>query len=229
MFPYLPGSDTAAFRGISVFIGALVTFGSSTAIANIIAGIIITYTRAFKKGDRLKIAETTGDIVEKTLLVTRIRTIKYEVISIPNSVVLQSHIINYSSSAYEPGLLLHTTVSIGYDTPLKQVNDLLISAALETENVLKKPDPFILVLSLDDSFITYELNAYTNIPSIMQNTYSDLHKNIVNKFNEAGVEIMSPHYASIEDGNAIAIPENYIDKSYESPSFKVTQTQKNEE
>lgn len=223
IFPYLPGADTAAFKGISVFVGALVTFGSSSAIANIIAGIILTYTRAFKIEDRVKIADTIGDIVEKNLLVTRIRTIKYEIISIPNSVVLQSHIINYSSSAKDPGLILHTRVTIGYNTLWSKVYNLLISAALSTDNILHKPDPFVLQAGLNDFFVTYELNAYTDKPEIMQNIYSELHKNIQDKFNEAGVEIMSPHYTAIRDGNMIAIPPDFIKDSYQSPGFKVTE------
>jgi len=221
IFPYLPGANSAAFKGVSIFVGALVTFGSTPAIANIIAGIILTYTRAFRIGDRVKIANAMGDIVEKTLLVTRIRTIKYEIISIPNSVVLSNHIINYSSSSPVTGLILYTSITVGYHVPWRKVHELLISAALSTENILHKPCPFVLQTSLDNSFVTYEINAYTDKPLIMQNTYSELHMNIQDKFNEAGIEIMSPMYYAIRDGNDITIPSEYMKMNYQSPYFKV--------
>ncbi|MDD3014538.1 MAG: mechanosensitive ion channel family protein [Candidatus Gastranaerophilales bacterium] len=226
IFPYLPGAESDAFKGLSIFLGVLISLGSTTAVANIVAGIILTYTRAFKTGDRLKIADTTGDIIEKTLLVTRIRTIKYEIISIPNSLVLGSPIVNYSSSAEDPGLILHTTVSIGYSTPWRKVHELLINAALSTQNVLAKPIPFVLQTKLDDFYISYEVNAYTNKPSVMQNTYSELHKNIQDKFNEAGIEIMSPHFSALRDGNNIAIPQDYISENYNPPRFRINETDK---
>ena len=125
VYPYLPGSDTAAFKGISIFLGILVSFGSSSAIANIIAGVVMTYMRPFQIGDRVKIADTVGDVVLKTLLVTRVRTIKNVDVTIPNATVLASHIINYNSSAKQRGLILHTSVTIGYDAPWRKVHELL--------------------------------------------------------------------------------------------------------
>lgn len=221
-FPYLPGSDSPAFKGVSVFLGVLFSLGSSSAVANIVAGIILTYMRAFKLGDRVKIADTVGDVVEKTLLITRIRTIKNVDITVPNAMVLGSHIINYSSSAFEYGLILHTTITIGYDVPWRQVHELMISAAKATENILELPPPFVLQTSLDDFFVSYELNAYTEKPSVMARTYSDLHQNIQEKFNEAGVEIMSPHYSSLRDGNCTTVPESFRSESYKQPSFTVS-------
>jgi len=226
IFPYLPGAESDAFKGLSIFFGVLISLGSTSAVANIIAGIILTYTRAFRIGDRLKIADTTGDIIEKTLLVTRIRTIKYEIISIPNSVVLGSHIVNYSLSAENPGLILHTTVSIGYNTPWRKVHELLINAAYATQNILSEPAPFVLQTKLNDFYVTYQINAYTNKPSIMQTTYSELHKNIQDKFNEAGIEIMSPHFSALRDGNNIAIPQDYIPENYIPDSFRIKENDK---
>ncbi len=222
IFPYLPGSDSPIFQGISVFIGILFSLGSSSAISNIVSGVVLTYMRPFKIGDRVKIAETTGDIVEKTLLVTRVRTVKNVDITIPNSMILGSHIINYSSSATNTGLILHTTVTIGYDVPWNKVHELLISAAAESENVLPEPKPFVLQTSLDDFYVSYELNVYTKFPNLMSKTYSELHKNIQNKFNEAEIEIMSPHYSAVRDGNQTTIPENYLPKSYTAPSFRIS-------
>ncbi len=221
IYPYLPGSDTAAFKGISVFLGVLISFGSSSAIANVVAGVVMTYMRPFQLGDRVKIADTVGDIVDKTLLVTRVRTIKNVDITVPNAMVLSSHIINYSSTAREGGLILHTGVTIGYDVPWKQVHQLLIDAASRTGGIMKEPKPFVLQTSLDDFYVSYELNAYTDTPNTMARTYSELHQNIQDAFNEAGVEIMSPHYGAMRDGNQVTIPSNYLPKTYEAPAFRL--------
>jgi small-conductance mechanosensitive channel len=225
-FPYLPGADSPAFKGISVFLGVLFSLGSTSAVANIVAGVILTYMRAFTLGDRVKIADTVGDVVEKTLLVTRIRTIKNVDITIPNAMVLGSHIINYSSSAKDYGLILHTSVTIGYDAPWRTVHELLIEAAKATENILESPAPFVFQTSLDDFYVSYELNAYTEKPSIMAKTYSDLHQNIQEKFNEAGVEIMSPHFAQIRDGNRVTIPGQYLPEGYEPEGIRIMRTGK---
>ncbi|QOX78853.1 mechanosensitive ion channel family protein [Trichlorobacter lovleyi] len=220
LFPYLPGSDSPAFKGVSVFLGVLFSLGSTSAIGNIVAGVILTYMRAFSLGDRVKIAETMGDVVEKTLLVTRIRTIKHEDITIPNAMVLGSHITNYSSSSQQYGLILHTTVTIGYDAPWRQVHQLLIDAATATENILTLPAPFVLQTSLDDFYVSYQINAYTDRPSIMACTYSLLHQHIQDKFNEGGIEIMSPHYATLRDGNQTTIPADYLPDDYRAPGFR---------
>jgi small-conductance mechanosensitive channel len=221
IFPYLPGSNSPIFQGVSIFLGILFSLGSTSAIANVVAGVVITYMRPFKIGDRVKIADTVGDIQDKTLLVTRVRTIKNVDVTIPNAMVLGSHIVNFSSSAKDPGLILHTGVTIGYDVPWKTVHGLLIAAAEATANVLKEPGPFVLQTSLDDFFVSYELNAYTDQPNSMARTYSDLHQNIQDRFNEAGVEIMSPHYAAVRDGNQSTIPDNYLPKSYQAPAFRI--------
>lgn len=222
-FPYFPGSDSPAFKGVSIFFGVLFSLGSTSAVANIVAGVILTYTRAFKIGDRVKIADTVGDITEKTLLVTRVRTIKNVDITIPNSMVLGSHITNFSSSAREYGLILHTSVTIGYDAPWRKVHELLSAAALATEHILQLPAPFVLQTALNDFYVTYELNAYTDQPHQMVKIYSDLHQNIQDRFNEAGMEIMSPHYTQIRDGNTVAIPETYLPEGYVPAAIRVFQ------
>jgi len=221
-FPYLPGSDSPAFKGVSVFLGVLFSLGSTSAVSNIVAGVILTYMRAFKIGDRVKIADTVGDVVEKTLLITRVRTIKNVDITVPNAMVLGSHITNFSSSAHEYGLILNTTVTIGYDAPWRRVHELLIAAAVSTENILELPAPFVFQTSLDDFYVSYQINAYTEKPSVMARTYSELHQNIQEKFNEAGVEIMSPHYSTLRDGNMTTIPESYLSEAYKQPPFRVS-------
>lgn len=209
IFPYLPGANSPIFQGVSILLGILVSFASSSSISNLIAGIIITYMRPFKIGDRVKIGDAIGDVTEKSLLLTRLRTIKNEDITIPNSTVLSSHIINYSSSSHENiGLILNTTITIGYDTPWKTVHQLLIEAANNTEDILKTPQPFVLQTSLDDYYISYQLNAYTDKPNSMADIYSKLHQNIQDSFAKGDVEIMSPHYFALRDGNQIAIPPN---------------------
>lgn len=223
VFPYLPGSESPAFKGVSIFLGVLLSLGSTSAVANIVAGIFLTYTRAFRIGDRVRIADTVGDITEKTLLVTRIRTIKNVDVTIPNSLVLGGHVTNYNSSVADYGLILHTSVTIGYDAPWKKVHELLIEAAQATEHILPLPEPFVLQTSLDDFYVTYEVNAYTDKPQRMAMIYSELHRNIQDKFNEAGVEIMSPHYSQIRDGNRAAIPDDYLPEGYEAPALRISQ------
>jgi small-conductance mechanosensitive channel len=223
IFPYLPGSDSAVFKGVSVFVGVLFTFGSAGALGNIVSGVVMTYTRAFKLGDRVKIGEVTGDIIAKTLLVTRIRTIQNEIVSIPNSTVISNHTINYSSDAPDKGLIMHTTVTIGYDAPWRQVHELLISAALATPMIEKEPLPYVLQTSLDDYYVSYRINAFTKEPNKQAVIYSALHANIQDKFNEAGVEIMSPHYKALRDGNQTTIPTDYLPKDYIAPGFTTEQ------
>lgn len=225
IFPYLPGAETPAFQGISIFLGLLVSLGSSSAISNIFAGIILTYTRSFLVGDRVKIADTIGDIVDKTLFVTRIRTIKNVVITIPNSSVLGSHVVNYSASANDPEvppLILHTTITLGYDVPWRKVHDVLTQAALATSQILADPAPFVLQTSLDDFYVSYELNACTNSPGIMAKIYSELHQNIQDRCNKADIEILSPHYRAVRDGNQTTIPADYWPDDYQAAGFRIS-------
>ena len=222
IFPYLPGSESPIFKGVSVFLGFLFTFGSAGSLSNIISGLVLTYMRLFKIGDRVKIADVTGDVIEKSLLVTRIRTTKNEIISIPNSTIMTSPTINYSSDAPDMGLILYTTVTIGYDVPWRDMHQALIDAALRCDLVLKEPAPFILQTSLDDFYVSYQLNIYTREANRQAFIYSELHKHIQDVCNERGIEIMSPHYRSERDGNMSTIPANYLPKEYKAPGFNVT-------
>jgi small-conductance mechanosensitive channel len=221
IFPYLPGSDSPAFKGVSVFLGILLSLGSTSAVANVVSGVILTYTGAFKLGDRVKIAETVGDVLEKNLLVTRVRTNKNIDITIPNAMVLGSHVINYSSSAQTCGLILNTTVTIGYDAPWRKVHETLIAAAKATEEILSKPEPFVLQTALNDFYVSYELNAYTEKSHNMASIYSSLHQNIQDLFNQTGIEIMSPHFSALRDGNQCTIPADFLPRDYTPPSFRV--------
>ena len=220
-FPYLPASDSPAFAGVSVFIGVLVSLSSSSALSNMIAGIVLTYTGAFRLGDRVKLGDAFGDIIETSLLVTRVRTIKNEDITIPNTIAMTSAMINYSRSASTLGLILHTSVTIGYDAPWRKVHELLVGAALATPGVLQEPRPFVWQTALNDFYVTYEINAYTSTPRDMIEIYAALHARIQDAFYAAGVEIMSPHYTSIRDGNTVAIPESLRSPGYQAPALRV--------
>ena len=195
-FPYIPGSESPAFKGLSIFIGVLFSLGSTSAMANILAGYTITYRRIFRVGDRVKIGDFTGDVIDIRLQVIHLRTIKNEEIVVPSSMIVNSQVINYSSLAREQGLILHTTVTIGYDTPWRQVEALLLMAAERTKGLIREPAPFILQTSLDDFYVSYQLNVYTDDPLKMALIYSELHRNIQDTFNEYGVQIMSPSYRS---------------------------------
>ena len=208
-YPFLPGSDSPVFRGITIFVGFLLSLGSTSLVTNIVSGIVLTYTRGLRIGDRVKIGQTVGDVLERTLLVTRIRTIKNVVVTIPNGMVLNNEIINYNAPMLEEGLILNTTVTIGYDVPWRKVHDLLIQAALATCDILSDQKPFVLQTSLDDYYVSYELNAYTHAPERMAMIYSELHQNIQDWFNEANVEIMSPGYTAYRDGGEVTIPTQY--------------------
>lgn len=218
IFPYLPGSDSPIFKGVSVFVGVLFSLGSSSAISNIIAGLVITYMRPFQISDRVKIGEVVGDVIEKNLLITRIKTIKNEEITIPNSSILSGHTINFTSSKQ---YLIHSKVTIGYDVPWRKVHNMLIDAADDTQFILQDPKPFILQTSLDDFYVSYEVNAYISDTTKIPEAYSEMHQHIQDKFNEAGVEILSPHYRAVRDGGQQTNPLEYLPKDYQSPPIKV--------
>jgi small-conductance mechanosensitive channel len=220
-FPYLPGSASPAFQGVSIFIGLLLSLGSTSVVANIVSGLVLTYTHAFRVGDRVRIADTVGDVIEKGLLVTRMRTIKNVEITVPNGMVMGSHIINYSAVAQEHGLILNTTITLGYDIPWRLIHETLIKAAQATNGILPEPRPFVLQTSLDDFYVSYELNAYTDQPNKMIVVYSELHQNIQDFCNEAGIEILSPHYGALRDGNPSTIPSDYLPKGYQAPPFQI--------
>jgi small-conductance mechanosensitive channel len=193
-YPYIPGSESAAFRGVSLFIGIVFSLGSSSAISNIIAGYMMTYRRAFKVGDWVKVGGSVGEVIEMRLQVTHLRSTKNEEIVIPNSQILTSEVLNYSSLARTRGLILHTEVGIGYETPWRQVEAMLTQAAKRTPGLVMEPPPFVLQRKLADFAVVYELNVYcSNVPAFQQ-LYSALHRNILDVFNEYGVQIMTPAY-----------------------------------
>lgn len=219
IFPYLPGSGSPAFQGVSVFLGVLFSLGSTSAISNMVAGMVITYMRPFRRGDRVKIGDVVGDVIEKTMLVTRIRTIKNEDITVPNSTVLNTHTINYSTNAPDTGLIIHTTVTIGYDVPWKKMHEALLEAAARTTLIVKDPSPFVLQTSLDDFYVSYQVNGFIRESNKQAFIYSELHQHIQDVCNERGIEILSPHYRAARDGNMSTIPADYLPKDYKAQGF----------
>lgn len=209
VFPYLPGAKSPIFQGISVFIGVLFTFSSAGALGNIVAGLMLTYMRSFVVGDRVKFGDVTGDIIEKTLLVTRIRTPNKEVVSIPNSQIMSSHTINYSSEAGSDGLVINTKIAMAYEVPWQTFHELAKAAVARTVLLESKPEPFIFQSSLDDFYVTYQINAYTKHPHRQAFIYSELHKHIMDVFHEAGIEMVSPQYHAIRDGAVKDMPLKY--------------------
>ena len=221
IYPYLPGENSPAFKGVGLFIGVLFSLGSTSAVANVIAGVIIIYARGFRVTDWVKIGDNVGEITALTMLATHLQTIRNEEIIIPNSVVLNSYVTNYSMLARSKGLILHTAVTIGYDVPWRTIHDLLIEAALKTKDVLTDPAPFVLQTSLENSYVAYDINVYTDKPKKMIFIYSDLNANIQDCFFKAGVEIMSPVYSALRDGNRTQIPDEFLPAGYKPQGFRV--------
>jgi small-conductance mechanosensitive channel len=208
-YPYIPGSESEAFKGVSLFIGIVFSLGSSSAVSNIIAGYMMTYRRAFKVGDRVKIGDAIGDVIEVRLQVTHLRSYKNEEILIPNSQILAGEVLNYSSLSRTQGLILHTEVGIGYETPWRQVEAMLIAAAGRVAGLAATPPPFILVKRLGDFAVTYELNVYCNDVKAMNFLYTELHRHILDVFNEYGVQIMTPAYEGDPEKPKVVPPQDW--------------------
>ncbi len=221
IFPLLPAYSSDAFKGLSIFGGFLLAFGSSGAVANLVAGVFLTYTRACKAGDRVQIGDTLGDVQDQSFLAVRIRTDRQQVVTIPSSVVLNSSVTNFTRRGLDQPTILHTGVTIGYDAPWRTVHDLLLKAALDTPDVLSFPEPFVWQRALNDFYVTYEINVATTKPERMYWILDDLHRRIQDGFFAAGVEIMSPHFYALRDGNAVAIPQGQRPPGYHPPSFGV--------
>lgn len=219
-YPYIPGSDSAAFKGVSVFLGVLLSLGSSSFVANMIAGLSMTYRGAFKEGDRIKVGDVVGTVEDVKMMVTRIRTPKNERVILPNSNILNTEVVNYSQLAREEGVVLHSIVGIGYDTPWRQVEAMLLQAADRTEGLKKEPPPFVLQTGLGDFAVNYQINAYCSDAIRMPAIYSALHANIQDVFNEYGVQIMSPAYETDPESPKIVPPSRW----YEAPAKKPKKT-----
>lgn len=208
--PYLPGSDSKAFQGVSILLGILVSLGSTSATSNLIGGLVITYSRAYREGDRVKIGDVVGDVTALGAFTTRIRTTKDEEAIIPNGVVQAGTVVNFSRHADETGVQVHSQVTIGYETEWRLVHRLLVSAAKLVEGVLERPEPYVLQRALDDFYVRYEVCAFTDRPNELHLVEARLNQSIQDTFFQEGVEICSPHYRDYRDGNAPAVPKSRI-------------------
>ncbi|MDR2731211.1 MAG: mechanosensitive ion channel family protein [Treponema sp.] len=199
VYPYLPGSESRVFQGVSVFVGIIFSLGSSSAIGNLVAGLVITYMRPFKTGDRVMIKDITGFVVEKNLMVVRLKTHKNEYVTFPNMMILGSNIINYNTSMDEDeeGLIIYAEITFGYSTPWQTVHDILTNAALATDYVQKRPKPFVLQTQMDDFYAHYQINCYTKEIDKIPAIYTMLFENIQNGFREAGIDMTTAHYRVI--------------------------------
>ena len=205
-YPYLPGAESEFFQGFSLFVGALVTLGSTAAIGNMVSGVILTYTRAFRIGDRVRLGDAVGDVLVKSLFVTRLRTIKNEEVTIPNGLVLGGQVVNYSNAANRRELVLTTEVGIGYDVHWRKVEEHLKEAAAQPPGILADPEPFVWPKSLGDFAVVYELHAYTDRADKMGGTFAALRRNTLDVLHRAGVEIMTPEVQALRDASLAAVP-----------------------
>jgi small-conductance mechanosensitive channel len=208
-FPYIPGSSSPAFKGISIFMGVLFSMGSSSAVGNIFAGVVLTYMRPFTQGDFVKISGIKGTVMSRRTFSTRLRTPRNQIVTIPNTSVSSNHIINYSRMAKQGGIILETTVTIGYDVPWRKVHELLTAAAEGAPDVLDDPPPSIIQSSLDDFYVAYKLRVTTQSPQRGPGILSTLHQRIQDNFAKADIEILSPHYRQNRSGEETTIPELY--------------------
>lgn len=198
IFPYLPGANSDIFKGISVFIGILFSLGSSSAISNIIAGLVITYMRPFRIGDRITIADKTGVVIEKSPLVTRLRTIKNEEITIPNSSVLSGNTVNYSTFSAD-GICFQVELTVGYEEPWQRIHELLLNIPPRVKRVKLNPAPFVLQKKLDDFYVLYELNVFIERSAEIEFAKSEIFQFILDDFLAAGIDMNGPHiYAKAE-------------------------------
>jgi small-conductance mechanosensitive channel len=209
VFPLLPESESSVFKGVSVFIGVLFSIGSSSVISNMMAGLVITYMRSFKIGDRIKVGDVYGDVVEKTLFVVRVQTIKKEVITVPNSSILSSNVVNYSTAAGAggQGVIIALDVSVCYDSSWQKVHPLLIEAALKAEHILPTPPPFVFTKELADFAAVYSLRVYTRRPDLYAAICSDINRNVLDIFRREKIEMLVPRYQAVRDGGKPVFPE----------------------
>jgi len=193
-YPYVPGSDSQAFKGISIMLGIMFSLGSTSIISNLIAGYAMTYRRAFRRGDYVGVGDTIGRVPDVRPQVTHLRNLRNEEIIIPNFVILGSSVVNYSSLSREQALFINAIVGIRYEVPWRQVESMLLEAVTRTQGVLAKPAPFVRLTSLGEFFVSYGLNAAIRDPTQRRQWLAELHRNVLDVFNEYGVQIMTPAY-----------------------------------
>jgi small-conductance mechanosensitive channel len=206
-YPYVPGSDSDGFKGISVFVGLVISLGSTGVVQHLMSGLMLTFSRAVHAGDFARIGEVEGTVVQISALATKVRTLSGEEVTIPNALVVSQNIVNYSADA--AGTRVSTSVTIGYDTPWRQVEALLLAAARETPGLLATPPPVVRCVSLDDYYVKYTLLASADHQAPHFELRARLHERILDAFNAHGVQIMSPHYVADPAAPKIVPPSRW--------------------
>jgi small-conductance mechanosensitive channel len=207
-YPYLPGSSSEAFKGVSIFAGIVVSLGSANVFAQVTAGLTLMYSRAFRHGDFIKVGDIEGTVVSVGYLSTKIRTGRQEEVNIPNTVILGTSVKNYSRTGAGK-VLFHTSVTIGYSAPWRAVHKLLLDAARQTKGVAAEPPPRVFQVELSDFYVVYELLSFLEAEAPRRPTLSALHENIQDSFNRAGIQIMSPHYEGDPAGKVWVPPDQW--------------------
>ena len=195
-YPYIPGSDTDAFKGLSVLIGLMVTLGSTGIINQVISGLFVVYSKSVRPEDYVRIGDVEGEVIEVGSLATKLRTPRQEEITIPHSVLVGTATTNYSRLAADNGMVVTTTVTIGYDAPWRQVHALLLLGASRTPGIRRDPPPRVMQRELSDFYVQYLLLAHLEDGKRRAAVLSELHAQIQDAFNEYGTQIMSPHFES---------------------------------
>lgn len=206
-YPYIPGSSSEAFKGISVFLGLMLSLGSAGMVGQVVGGLVVVYSRAFRIGEYVRIGEYEGFIREIGVLSTKMSTLKHEEITIPNAVLVGTTTVNYSRHAEGGSAVMSTTITIGYDTPWRQVHGLLLLAAERTANIIQDPAPRVMQRALSDFYVEYQLLFRIPNPEQRYLILSELHAQIQDAFNEYGVQIMSPHF-EMQPHGAVVVPKS---------------------
>jgi small-conductance mechanosensitive channel len=206
-YPYIPGAESPAFKGVSVFVGILFTLGSAGVVGHLMSGLVLVYSRALKKGDFVRVGDVEGVVTEVGPLSTKIVNLKKEEFTLPNTMMVSSVIKNYSRMAQDNGLAVSTTVTIGYGAPWRLVHEMLKSAAAKTAGIRTTPEPFVIQAALSEFYIEYTLYVHIDEAPKRPFILSALHQNIQDAFNEEGIQIMSPAYEG-QPENPVLVPKS---------------------
>ncbi len=200
IWPWLPGSESGIFKGVSIFVAALFSLGSTTTIGNLVSGIIITYMRPFLVGDYVRIGEQEGVVIEKNAFITRLKDIKGNLVTVPNNSILSMQTVNYTAAVrHGKGSIVHSAFTFTYHVPRETVESYLLEGAERCKLLLKKPKPFVLYTALEDFYTRYEINGYTTETERLFDVYSELHKNIIDVFHEHNLDPTSSHFIKMQE------------------------------
>lgn len=219
--PFLPGARSEGFKGISLMVGLLISLGGSGTVANLMGGVQLSFMSPYRVGDFIRIGDHEGTVVERNLLHTRLRTLFNQVVTLPNSAIVSGAVINLSALAKDRGLRVFAGVTLGYDAPWRRVHELLLEAASKVQGLREQPGPFVQQTSLNDSHVSYQVNVFLQEPERRPQALSELNAAIQDAFNAGGVEILSPAYHALRDGNTLTTPAAERPDGYQAPGFRI--------